>query len=662
MQARTSERDKTLKPVFILGTVVLVACILICIFYIVDMQRRYREDMESTLRQQLEVAGQIVQQQTELQDATFESVQTEDEEQEDTLGTGLTLSYVLEGPVFDYLKSTGEVFLIDKQGVILASGAMMEDNQSDIFKYLQFRIKINEQNQQLIRRLRNRLITAEYGVSGFKATDGSTLYVMVDRIDIGDGIFLVECYPETLLGVGMVPMVRRSIIVCALILVMMVVVIVFTFYYMKRSSDTIRKMAYMDSITHGMNFNYFLDKAILIIKENQEIPYLVQRFDIFNFRYINEAYGHTRADELLTIIIMESQKVFGPKELCVRMNADQFVVLAQNSADYLSRFAVFEDNVNMRALDLGIKFPIRLKSGIYPVRRDDYDINVMVDRANVARKSLHANSKELYAYYSDRIVNNMRKIEKIESEQQKALINGEFKVFLQPKWDINKDALYGAEALVRWIKDDGNMVYPDTFIPIFETNGFIEQLDYYMLEQVCAEIRRLLDQGKKAFPISVNQSRRLWDNPEYVENVERILRKYDIPSHYIDLEVTETVFFGERDKMLEIIMQLKQKEVLLSMDDFGSGYSSLNLLKDIPFDILKIDKDFFSESITSKSSTWILKKIVEMAEGLGIRVLCEGVETIEQVYLLKDIGCQYVQGYFYSKPIPLNDFIAKYVS
>ena len=379
-----------------------------------------------------------------------------------------------------------------------------------------------------------------------------------------------------------------------------------------------------------------------------------------NFRYINEAYGHFKADDLLTIVAMEGQKEFKGKELCVRMNSDQFVVLIENRDNYNTKLQEFIDNINIRAIEMGIIFPIKLKCGIYQVRQDDRDIDMMIDRANVARRSLDGSEKELIALYSDKIINEMRKVDKIESDMEKALMDGEFKVFLQPKWNIEKDELYGAEALVRWIKPDGSMVYPDQFIPVFEQNGFIEKLDFFMLTSVCKMLHNLQKAGMPVFPVSVNQSRRLWDNPEYVKHVESILKRYEVPNNMVELEVTETVFFGEQEKMISIIRELKQKDVMLSMDDFGSGYSSLNLLKDVPFDVLKIDREFFSESVTSESSTWILQKIIEMAEGLNIKVLCEGVETKEQIELLRKLGCKYVQGYYFSKPLSMAEFLEKY--
>jgi EAL domain-containing protein (putative c-di-GMP-specific phosphodiesterase class I) len=241
-----------------------------------------------------------------------------------------------------------------------------------------------------------------------------------------------------------------------------------------------------------------------------------------------------------------------------------------------------------------------------------------------------------------------------------ALFNREFKMFIQPKWDIREDRLYGGEALVRWIKEDGNMVYPSDFVPVFERNGFIEQIDMYMLDSACRMLREQLDAGNAIYPISVNQSRMLLNDPDYIRRITDVLQKYQIPEGYIELEITETVLFSEQDKMISILNELKSVNIKLSMDDFGSGYSSLNMLKDFPFDVLKIDKEFFSESITSEASVWILKKIIEMAEGLGIRVICEGVETKDQVEMLQKIGCRYVQGYYYSKPIPAERFVELY--
>ena len=182
-----------------------------------------------------------------------------------------------------------------------------------------------------------------------------------------------------------------------------------------------------------------------------------------------------------------------------------------------------------------------------------------------------------------------------------------------------------------------------------------------MLEKLCKEIRNLEEENVyRMVPISVNQSRILINNPDYVKNVEKVISRYEINKRYLEIEITETVFFDEKDKMIDVVNQLKELGLSLAMDDFGSGYSSLNILRDIPFDILKIDREFVSESVASKSSIIIMQKIIEMAQGMNLRVICEGVETKEQVDILRELGCMVVQGYYYDKPLPMNEFLEKY--
>ncbi len=423
------------------------------------------------------------------------------------------------------------------------------------------------------------------------------------------------------------------------------------------------KLAYIDDVTGGYNYNYFKRNIPDIIHNNRETPFLMLRFDIMNFRYINESYGHEKADKVLAATIQEFSKFFdSPKEMCVRVNSDQFVALVINDMSYDDKYMKYLKGISDEANEAMIKYPIRLKVGMYQIRKEDYDIDLMIDRANAARKSIDVTSNALIATYSDNIISNMRKVDAIESEMEKSLKSGEFRVFIQPKWDIVKDEILGGEALVRWIKNNGEMVYPSDFIPIFESNGFIENLDFYMLEQLCIKMKEMRKSGieYRFFPISVNQSRVLINNPDYVKNVEKVLKRYETDVNNIQLEITENVFFDQREKMVEVVTELKKLGLELAMDDFGSGYSSLNILKDVPFDILKIDKDFFDESIISNASTVILKKLLEMAKELDIDVICEGVETKEQVEMLKGFGCHAVQGYFYGKPMPCEEFIEKY--
>ncbi len=573
---------------------------------------------------------------------------------------GQDMRLLLEGSAFDNVREIGDVFLINEDGIIYSKDAdQYEFEISNLFMYLRDFVADKYSDNNVLN-LKEGVSKKVYRKISIVDRAGMTDYVEVMPVSEIDGVYLAYVYPETVITDTVNPVMYESLLTSLLIIMMTLGILFYMWATSKKANDMIQMLAYGDPITGGKNENYFRSEAENIIWEQAHVPYLVARFDVANFRYINEAYGHVRADQLLTIIVEEGAKRFRGRELCARMDSDQFVILARNDQEFEPKFEEMMAVINDRAKEIGIMFPIRLKRGICPIRKEDNDLSVVIDHANAARKSLVGDEKVLVATYSEKIVQQMYVEEKIEAKMEEALRGGEFKVFIQPKWDIENDCIYGGEALVRWIKDDGSMIFPDQFIPVFERNGFIEKLDLYMLEEVCKRIRSLIDNDKTVFPISVNQSRILLHNPDYINQVAKIMKRYRIPSGYVELEVTETVFFDEKNLMIRTMNQLKNMDVCISMDDFGSGYSSLNMLKDIPFDVIKIDREFFNEVVTSEASILILRKIVEMAEGLGIRVLCEGVETAEQVEILRELGCNYVQGYFYSKPMKSEEFIEKY--
>lgn len=576
---------------------------------------------------------------------------------------------MLEGDSFSYLREIGDVMVVDKEGVILDCHFTNLENQTDYYptiydcmdRYWNIGEESRLQLKDMIATETIKEATVEcLGWNPMVTEEETRYFYSFATIEAFPNLVVVAMYDESIYGTSENSIILGSVVACAILIVSMAFLVFVAYRHNFSAGQLITQLAYDDEVTGGKNLNYFKEYVTDILYKYQGMPFMIHRFDVSNFRYINEAYGHVRADELLKIINEEATALFYSKELCVRMNADQFVMLTKNTQDLEERFFVLTDKVNARALDIGIRYPIKFKRGVYQVKNQEYDIILLIDKANAARKTLTGDEKECTAYYSDKLVVDMRKVDKIESEMETALFNGEFKMFIQPKWDIVKDHLCGGEALVRWMKEDGTMVYPNDFVPVFERNGFVEQLDFYMLESACQLIRNNINEGREIYPISVNQSRVLLHNPTYIGRVSEILKRYDIPKGYIELEITETVLFTERAKMLTILKDLKEREVLLSMDDFGSGYSSLNMLKDFPFDVLKIDREFFSESIASESSTWILRKIIEMANGLGIRVICEGVETKDQVEMLQKIGCRYVQGYYYSKPIPAEKFVETY--
>lgn len=570
---------------------------------------------------------------------------------------------ILDSDTFFYLKNMGDVMVINEEGMILDCNFINLSNQDEKYETVYDCMgKYWQIDMQKIKRFREKIYDDNITEAAFPCTssDGDRYFYSFYTTEGFLNLRIVCMYTDSIYSELEGTVVVGSIVTCLIMMLSMAILVFVAYRHNSSANKLIAKLAYEDEITGGKNLNYFREFLADTLDKYPGMPFVVHRFDVSNFRYINEAYGHIRADKLLKTIIEEANALFYSRELCVRMNADQFALFTRNTQDLEERFFVFSDKVNARALELGIRYPIKFKRGVYQIRNREEDIALMIDKANMARKMLVGEEKESVSYYSDRLADDMKKTDKIESEMETALFNREFKMYVQPKWDIKEDRLYGGEALVRWMKDDGNMIYPSDFVPVFEKNGFIEQLDIFMLESACKLIRDQLDSGEPIYPISVNQSRMLLNDPDYINRITEMLDKYQIPKGYIELEITESMLFSERDKMISILNELKEMELQLSMDDFGSGYSSLNLLKDFPFDVLKIDKEFFSEATTSESSVWILRMIIEMAEGLGIRVICEGVETKEQIEMLRRIGCRYVQGYYYSKPIPVERFVEQY--
>lgn len=570
----------------------------------------------------------------------------------------------LEDECFSYLSELGVSCVIEKDGSVVITDSNyisrigFEDN---FYEAMQKYSNGSSYSEARIEEIYRNIPTLAQGTVEFQSQSGRNVFVAYERIRGTRDLYLMVVFREDAVYDMIQPVLLRCFILWVIILVIMMITIAFVWQSGRAARKTIERLAFDDAVTGGKNLNYFRKRATEIMNQKREQPYLIYRFDISNFRYINEAYGHEKADAVLRACIEEFNHIYSEDELCVRINSDHFLALVNNDSQRQQNYQNYTKAIGECARENGVRYPIRLRTGIYQVRRDDTDIDIMIDHANAARKSMNGTEKVLETVYSEKIVSNMKKVDAIESQMQGAIANDEFKIYLQPKWDIVNNRLAGAEALVRWIKADGSMIYPSDFIPLFETNGFIEKLDFHMLEKLCERIQSIQEEGKYTIvPISLNQSRILINNPDYVKNVEKVILRYHTPVDKLEIEITETVFFDEKSKMIEVVKQLKELGLNLTMDDFGTGYSSLNILRDIPFDILKIDREFVSESVASSSSVIIMQKIIEMAKGLNIRVICEGVESKEQVETLRELGCTMVQGYYYDKPLPIDDFLEKY--
>ncbi len=414
------------------------------------------------------------------------------------------------------------------------------------------------------------------------------------------------------------------------------------------------KEAAIDSWTGLMSAKGFCDGLEEILKSSHSEKYALVVFDIERFKYVNEVYGIEFGNDVIKFIGLNLKEMFGnSKNMTVRFLNDYFGVLLEYSdRDDLKRI--------IKEIDLKITYynNIKLKYayGIYEIKDKFLPARLICDYANMARKSIKGNYLNRVSFYSEDMKKRIIEDINIENDMEKALDEHQFLMYLQPKYNIRTAKIVGAEALVRWEHPSKGIIRPNMFIPLFEKNGFIMQLDMFIWEEACRVIKKWVDAGKEPIPISVNVSRINVSNPTLVDVLDSLIEKYGIEKKYLELEITETVYYDDQIGLLDALSKLKQAGYTLLMDDFGSGFSSLSMLENTPFDVLKIDRSFFNEKIITDKGKKIIRYTIRLSNDIGLNIVAEGVETKEQADYLLQCGCCVAQGYYYSKPVTIEEF------
>jgi len=418
------------------------------------------------------------------------------------------------------------------------------------------------------------------------------------------------------------------------------------------------KLDTTDKLTGVMSAGSFISEAERCITENPDKRYALVYLDIDRFKFINEKYGYKAGDNVLRRMARIMESLMDTSELLTRIDGDRFICLfnyngSKQLEQRLGEFSRLLENI--RTAD-GVVLSMAVRYGIYLVQSNESSITSCIDKANMARKSIKNIHVSTFVYFNDSMREHLRRRKEIEESMKDALAEGQFVVYFQPKFSLDFNEMVGAEALVRWERPGYGVLMPDKFIPLFEENGFIIELDFHVLEVVCRKLRRDLDNGMKALPVSVNFSRVHLKTDNFIEKLKQCLEKYDIPPRLVEIEITESALTDNEEYLYEIMTSLHDVGLSISMDDFGSGYSSLNLLKKLPFDVLKIDKNFFAQEGGTERERLIIANVVNMAKGLGIKVVSEGVETPEQANFLREIQCDMAQGYLYARPMDIKSF------
>ena len=433
-------------------------------------------------------------------------------------------------------------------------------------------------------------------------------------------------------------------------------------------------------ILEDMTAEYINDKAAATVNyedlpENDEIQTMIKRmgrsnkfrrnvmnllgtadkvafiqFDIHRFKIINDLYGESFGDEVLDHVSDTLKEYCNEDQYYLNLRSDVFIVVTESpDDDYPRRFINGLDERLSKFKNVSLQFSY----GVYMADDKTMELRQMEDRAAMARRTAKASFSNNIVFYKEQFKDSLYNIKFIEENLRKAIDEDQFLMYLQPKYSISKNKIIGAEALVRWINPERGMIFPDQFIPVIEENGSVVQVDHYIWRRACMFIKKCIDQGIEPCPISVNVSRVHLRGDDCPQIISDMVKDAGIPRELLELEITETADDRQISRQTAL---LKDNGFKLLMDDFGSGYSSLNVLLESPFDVIKLDKRFIENMMTSDKGRNILENVLQMASNLHITVLAEGVETKEQVELLQSIGCDQVQGYYYAKPMPENDF------
>lgn len=420
-----------------------------------------------------------------------------------------------------------------------------------------------------------------------------------------------------------------------------------------RETAAMINMVQYDRLTGLYSKAFFYQQARETLLRNPDCQYDIICSDVENFKLINDVFGVPTGDRLLCDMARLFREKINGWGICGRLNSDQFVCLLERRWEYTADMFL-ETNAEINRL-LEVRNVV-MKWGIYSVESRTVPIEQMCDRALLAANSIKGQYGKHFTKYDDTLRDQLLKEQIITDSMESALAEKQFQIYLQPKYRIKDTRLVGAEALVRWNHPKWGFQSPAEFIPLFEKNGFITKLDQYVWDGTCAILHQWDEQGLPPISVSVNVSRADIYNVDLTDFLMKTIEKYGLSPARLHLEITESAYTEDPRQIIDTVGQLRELGFIIEMDDFGSGYSSLNMLNEMPIDILKLDMKFIQNETAKPNSRGILQFIVSLANEMHLSVVAEGVETKEQLNRLMEISCDYVQGYYFAKPMPCEEF------
>ena len=558
-----------------------------------------------------------------------------------------------KGILLRRLFGKGGTYLVNNDGTVLIdSFDNIKGNNLNFYDYV--KDNYNLTNKKELQKIDDMLKgIKEKKIGTFDIRIGNeTYFIHYEKVGINDW-YVITTASDSTIAKELIWLVIISLLLCLLINFIIICISIYINISNQKKNKKLYKVAYIDPITELGNETYFKENGANYLQNKSNKNKYIVSIDINKFKALNNIYGYEFCNNILKELGKKLEKTLPQDNISCRISNDIFATLfsyQRNINDLLDK--VF-NNVSVLNVN-GTNIHVNLAIGAYKIIDEDTDINKILDKAYMARAQIKGLYNNNYYIYDEKLENEMLKEQKIESCMEDALKNNEFEVVYQPKILVKNEKIVGAEALVRW-KKDGQTISPGDFIPLFEKNKFIIKLDLYVFEQACKDIASWNEKYDFVPTVSINVSKEHFNNEDFIKEYVKITDKYNIDRSKIDLEITESATVDQNIDILKVLNTIKENGFIISLDDFGTGYSSLSMLQTMPIDIIKIDKVFIRQA-DYKSDKNIINYIMLIAEHLGAKTILEGVETKEQVEFTRKIGCDIIQGYYYSKPLSKNEY------
>lgn len=567
--------------------------------------------------------------------------------------TQAVMQSMISSKVFD---GQGLSCIIDSQGKLVLS-------PTEISPFMQLEDILSQDNEQFIEdidEMNSHMQEGKNGIIEFRSVNDEDLFLSYNSLKINDW-YLLTLIPSDLISSNISTYAFQSYLIVVSTSIIFIGLLLILHRINRNNNKQLAQIAFIDDITGGMNNSAFQLNYQKLSGSFEPLTYTIVLLDIKGFKLINEQYGIQQANEFLKYVYNQIKNHLHHEnnEFLARSESDHFFIcMKENDANMIQkRIDEMIDDINSFHNIEGTYYQISLKQGAYLIENPQEDITILQDRARIAMQNRCTDMQNQCSFYDSSLIEKLKKDNEIYALFDDSLKHHDFEVYLQPKVGLKSMMVEGAEALIRWNHPKKGFIYPSDFIPLFERGGQICQLDLYVFEEVCRLIDRWSQEGQSLILISVNISREHFQNDSFFDEYVNIAKKYKIPKNTIEFELTESLFFerNEIQKVKKIIKQMHELGFQCSLDDFGFGYSSLALLNEFDVDTFKFDQSFFVNMDNQKSKD-IIVTLIQLAQKLHVNTVAEGIENKEQLHYLKSIGCDQIQGYIFSKPLPIDAF------